>query len=57
MATFGHVSYHQQNRYGVVGIYLIGAVLVIASIFASAVTSTTVEQGVSEAQAVITALR
>ncbi len=57
MATLGHVSFHQQNRYGVLAIYLIGAILVVASIFAAAATSTSVEQGVSEAQAVMTALR
>ncbi len=57
MATLGHVSFHQQNRFGVAAIYLIGAILIAASIFAAATTSTSVEQGVSEAQAVITALR
>ncbi len=57
MATLGHVSFHRQNRYGVFAIYLIGAILVAASIFAAAATSTSVEQGVSEAQAVMTALR
>lgn len=57
MATLGHVSFHKQNSYGVVAIYLIGALLIVASIFAAASTSTSVEQGLSEAQAVITALR
>lgn len=57
MATLGHVSYHKENTYGVVAIYIMGALLVVASIFAAASSSTSVEQGLSEAQAVITALR
>ncbi len=57
MATLGHVSFHKQNRFGVVTIYLIGAALIVASIFTAATTSTSVEQGVSEAQAVIAAIR
>ncbi len=57
MATLGHVSFHKQNGFGVVAIYLVGAALILASIFAAATTSTSVEQGVSEAQAVITAIR
>lgn len=57
MATLGHISFHKQNRYGVVAVYLIGALLIAASIFSAASTSTSVEQGLSEAQAVITALR
>ncbi len=57
MATLGHVSFHKQNGYGVVALYLVGAILIVASIFAAASTSTSIEQRVSEGQAVISALR